>query len=114
MSDKRKQNRKYLTYFSRVIDRRNGRLVGYLADLTTGGALLISDDPHAIGEELRLRMDLPDSYAPRKHIDFNGQVAWCRPDEDPNFHKTGIHFIDIPSKDLAIIERVLGEFGFTL
>jgi hypothetical protein len=31
--------RKYLTYFSRVTDRRSDRLLGYMVDMTIGGTV---------------------------------------------------------------------------
>ena len=114
MSDRRRQDRKYLTYFSRVIDRRNGRLVGYMADLTTGGALLIADRELEIGTILHLRMDLPDGFANKDHLEFNAKVVWHRPDDDPDFFKTGLKLSEIDWEDLAIIERVLGDYGFSV
>jgi hypothetical protein len=47
-----------LTSFIRVLDRQDGQLVGYLSDLTTGGALMISDKflyspNHLLDQELR-------------------------------------------------------------
>lgn len=112
MQDRRQIDRKYLTYFSRVTNRGNGRLIGYLADLTTGGAMLIADTPIDVGTILRLRMDLPDGYSGRGHLDFNAKVVWNRPDQDPAFHKVGLQLVDIPYQDLAIIERVLNDYGF--
>lgn len=113
MQNRRKLDRKYLTYFSRVVDRKNGRLVGYMADLTTGGALLIADRPIQIGTILHLRMDLPDGFAKKDHLEFNGKVIWHRPDDDPDFFKTGLKLLEIEWEDLAIIERVLNEYGFS-
>ena len=45
MHDRRKLDRKYLTIYSRVFDRVSGRLLGYLADLSEKGAMIISDEP---------------------------------------------------------------------
>ena len=113
MRDRRTLNRKYLTYFSRVVDRKSGRLVGYMADLTTGGALLIADRALEIGTELHLRMDLPEGFANKDHLIYNAKVMWHRPDDDPDFFKTGLKFLEIEWEDLAIIERVLNEYGFS-
>ena len=95
-----------------MIDRRSGRLIGYLADLTTGGAMLIGEKPIETNTVLYLRMDLPDDFAARKQLDFDAQVIWCRPDDDPDFYKTGLKLLGTPPEDIAIIERVLGSFGF--
>ncbi len=114
MADRRSEDRKYLTYFSRVVDRKTGRLVGYMADLTTGGALLIADKDLQIGTVLHLRMDLPDGFADKSHINFNAKVVWSRPDDDPDFFKTGLQLHEIALQDLATIERVLSDYGFNI
>ncbi len=45
MNNRRRYDRKLLTFFSSVIDRTNGRLLGYLVDMTTGGALMKGNFP---------------------------------------------------------------------
>jgi hypothetical protein len=114
MPERRSEDRKYLTYFSRVIDRKTGRLVGYMADLTTGGALLIADRELPIDTLLHLRMDLPDGFANKSELSFNAKVIWNRPDDDPDFYKTGLKLSEIDFEDLAIIQRVLNEYGFRI
>jgi hypothetical protein len=114
MQERRRQDRKYLTYFSRVVDRKTGRLVGYMADLTTGGALMIADRALPIGTMLYLRMDLPSGFANKDHLEFNAKVVWHRPDDDPDFYKTGLQLLEIEWEDLAIIERVLSDYGFSI
>ena len=111
--DRRKQDRKLLTFFSRVVDRRNGRLIGYFADLTTGGALLIGEKPVTPNTDLHLRIDLPENFEAGDHLEFDARVMWCSPDDDPEFYKIGLRLLDIPWGDLAIIERVLNEYGFS-
>jgi len=114
MRDRRKLDRKYLTYFSRVLDRKSGRLVGYMADLTTGGALLIADRSIPVNTVLHLHMDLPSGFANKEHLEFTGKVMWVRPDDDPDFFKTGLKLSEIEWEDLAIIEKVLSEYGFSV
>jgi hypothetical protein len=114
MPERRSEDRKYLTYFSRVIDRKTGRLVGYMADLTTGGALLIADRELPTGTVLHLRMDLPDGFADKSHLNFNARVIWSRHDDDPDFYKTGLQLYEIALQDLATIQRVLSDYGFNI
>ena len=114
MQERRSQDRKYLTYFSRVVDRKTGRLAGYMADLTTGGALLIADRALPINTQLNLRMDLPSGFANKDHLQFKAEVVWHRPDDDPDFFKTGLKLLEIELEDLAIIQRVLNDYGFSV
>lgn len=111
MDERRKIDRRYLTFFSRVVDRNNGRLLGYLADLTTGGALLIGDIPLKIGEVFQLRVDLPEKFATQEQLDIEAKAVWSQPDIDPEFYKTGLQLVNISPKDLILLERVLSNFG---
>ncbi|MFC1878874.1 PilZ domain-containing protein [Chloroflexota bacterium] len=111
--ERRKQDRQLLTFFSRVVDRKTGRLVGYLADLTTGGALLIGEKPVGTDSTLHLRMDLPENFEAGEQLEFNATAMWCSPDDDPDFYKIGLRLSDIPWEDLAIIARVLNDYGFS-
>ena len=58
--ERRRIPRKYLVIYSRVFDRTTGQVLGYLSDLTNGGAMIISDDPMQIDLDISLRFDLPD------------------------------------------------------
>lgn len=109
--ERRKLERKYLTFFTRVINRRNGQLIGYLADLTTGGALLISDKPLSPGEVLHISMDLPDDY-PREVLELNARVVWTQPDVDPELHRNGLQLIEASSEEISLLSRLVSEFGF--
>jgi len=111
MDDRRNQDRRYLTYFSRVIDRNNGRLLGYLADLTTGGALLVGNFPLKIGEVFQLRVDLPEEFTSRNQMDIEAKAVWSQPDIDPEFYRTGLQLLAIYPEDLLILERLLSDYG---
>lgn len=113
MDNRRKQNRKYLTFFSRVVNRKTGRLVGYLADLTIKGGMLIGDKPIGKDTVLHLRMDLPDNFSAQEYLDFDAKAVWTKPDADPDFYKTGLFFMDISEEDFALLDQILNEFGFS-
>ncbi|MBN1148065.1 MAG: PilZ domain-containing protein [Anaerolineales bacterium] len=111
MDNRRRQDRKYLSFFSRVIDRYNGRLLGYLADLTTGGAMLVGNIPLKTGEVFHLRVDLPEDFTTRDQLDLEAKAVWSKPDIDPEFYRTGLQLVDIQPEDLLILERLLSDYG---
>lgn len=111
MDERRKLERKYLTFFSRVIDRRNGQLIGYLADMTTGGAMLICDKPLEINQVLHMRIDLPEGYA-RETLDLNARVVWSQPEQDPDTFRTGLQLMNITPEEISLLGRLVAEFGF--
>ena len=92
--ERRKLNRKYLAVYSRVFDRVSSRVLGYLADLSQKGTMIISGEPMPEKEILNLRFDLPDpTLFPIDHLDLQASVAWSSPDIDPAFYNVGFQFL---------------------
>lgn len=111
MDDRRRESRRYLSYFSRVIDRDSGYMLGYLVDMTTGGALLVGNIYLQPNSTLRLRLDLPDGFGPQEQLDLDVRAVWSRPDKDPEFYRTGLQLMNIKPSDLVILERLLSLHG---
>jgi PilZ domain len=111
MYERRVENRRLLTYFSRVFNRNNSRLLGYLADITTGGFMLIGDVPIKIDSILPLRIDLPENYGENEHLDFDAKVVWIRPDRDPELFRIGLKLLEINPKVLLILEQLINDYG---
>ena len=107
MEERRSESRKFLTYFSRVIDRDTGIMLGYLVDLTTGGALLIGNVSLSPDSVLQLRLDLPEDFSPQEKLEIEARAVWSRPDSDPEFYRTGLQLMNIEPKDLNTLERLL-------
>jgi hypothetical protein len=111
MDDRRNAERKYLNFFSQVTDRRTGRLLGYLIDLTTGGALLVGDHKLETGSLLHLQISLPEGY-PKETIRVDANVAWTQPDREPEYYKSGLKMINPQSDDLNLLVRLIDDYGF--
>jgi hypothetical protein len=109
--DRRKQDRKYLTFFSRVTDRVTGRMIGYLVDLTTGGALLIGDIALEKNKILHLQIDLPLELAEIETLDLEVRTVWSQPDPDPELFRTGLQLLDVTPENLAILEKLLSNYS---
>ena len=111
MENRRRQDRKYLTYFSRVVDRNTGRMLGYLVDLTTGGALLVGNIPLRLDEVFDVRIDLPDGFSRQGQMEIEVKVVWVQPDIDPEFFRTGLQLVNVQPSDLLILGRMLSDYG---
>jgi hypothetical protein len=107
MEERRKEIRKYLNYFSRVTDRETGFVLGYLVDLTTGGALLVGNIPLNVGTVFQLRVDLPEEKFTQSQLDMDAKAVWCQPDSDPELYRTGLKLVTSQPGDLFILERLL-------
>ena len=111
MDERRKQDRRILTFFSRVIDRTNERLIGYLVDMTTDGALIVGNMPLKVNTNILLRIDLPESYGDQQQLEIEARAIWCSPDEDPDLYRTGMQLIHIENADQEVLERLISEYG---
>jgi len=112
MEEKRVLKRRHIMFYSRVFDRKTGSLLGYLGNLTHGGAMIISEEALEVDEIYQFRMDLPTDMYPKPILSFEATSVWCRPDIDPRFYDTGLEFIDLPPDDLAIIDQINEDYGF--
>ena len=56
--ERRKLERKFLVVYSRVFDRKTGKVIGYLSDLTVKGAMVIGE------HHLEHGRSLPASHRP--------------------------------------------------
>jgi len=110
-NNRRKYDRKLLTFFSSVIDRTNGRLLGYLVDMTTGGALMKGNFPLKVNSVFQLRIDLPENFADKEFVEIQAKAVWSMPDIDPEFYRTGLQLRDIDPRDLLILERLIADYG---
>ena len=113
MQERRKLERKYLAIYSRVFNRTSGSVLGYLADLSQRGAMVISDDPMPENANISLRFDLPDPpLFSTDHLNMEARIAWCRPDIDPAFYNIGFEFISVNEKESLIIEEMVEAYEF--
>jgi hypothetical protein len=110
--DRRKFRRRYIMYYSRVFDRRTGRVIGYIVDLTPEGAMIISEEPIEPQTVFQLRMDLPEELSEQGYIYFEACSVWCERDVDPNFWDIGVKLTTIEPDDVTILERMIAEYGF--
>ena len=109
--DRRKLKRRYLAFFTRVFDRSTGQLLGHLADLTPEGMMIISEKPLKTEMNYHLEMDLSGSFFEKERLNFQAASIWCKPDIDPSFYNTGFRLGKMSGEDIAIIERIIQEYG---
>ncbi len=113
MEERRRISRKYLIVYSRVFERTMGRLLGYLADLSLEGAMIISEEKLAVDRLMSLRFDLPDMSAfDRNSLNLNARVARCDPDISPGFYNIGFEFQDVTEEQQAVIRKMMDMYEF--
>jgi len=113
ITERRKLERKYLVIYSRVFDRENGDILGYLGDLTPDGAMIIGEHRIEPETEMNLRFDLPEMLELKQdHLDIQARSVWCQPDLDPSFVNVGFRFLDPGPDDLKIVDMLIDLYEF--
>ena len=111
--ERRKQPRKNLMSYSQVFDLYQGRLIGYLGDLTLLGAMVIGEQP--IQKDLTFTIsiqlpELPDIKATRLALPV--RAAWCQEDLSPEFFNIGLEFTLVTDSQKMIIESIMENYEF--
>jgi len=112
MPDKRREKRRQLIYYLRVVDRSTNQLVGQLVDITTEGIKLVSENSVEPETLYKLKMALPEEMENKKEISFDAVCQWCKRDINPNFYSIGFVFNKISNHDVNIIKNLIYEFSF--
>ncbi len=77
MNEKRRQKRVRAPYDINVYDKRTGRHIGRLVNLSTEGIMLVGGAPMAVNELYECRMTMPVSIYGRSEISFDALCLWC-------------------------------------
>jgi hypothetical protein len=111
MEERRKLKRRHMMFYSRVFDRKTGKHLGYLGNLTPAGIMIISEEPLDLNRDIDLRIDLPEDIYKKPVLNFKGRSIWSQPDVDPRFSNTGFNLLEINPDDLDIIEQIVVDYG---
>ncbi len=112
VSDHRQCTRGNVVFYLRLFDETSNRVLGHLADISTQGLMLISDEPIQVNKTYQLRLALPEELSEKKEVLLEATSRWCRPDASPDLYVSGFTIND-PSKEVQdCIFRLVKEFGF--
>jgi Tfp pilus assembly protein PilZ len=113
MDERRKLPRKNLMSYTQVFDLYSGALLGYLADLNTLGAMIISEKPLMVNTELTLQIEVPEIQGvSAKRLSIPARVAWTRPDVSPEYHTVGFEFKEVKPEQVQVLEAIMTTYEF--
>ena len=113
MEERRKQQRKDLMSYSQVFDLYNGKLIGYLGDITQMGAMVISEEPMEIDTALTISIQLPDlPKIKATRVALPVRVAYCHKDVSPEYFNIGLQFKLVTDHQKTVIEAVIKNYEF--
>ena len=113
MEERRKQQRKDLMSYSQVFDLYNGKLIGYLGDITQMGAMVIAEEPMEIDTALTISIQLPDlPKIKATRVALPVRVAYCHKDVSPEYFNIGLQFKLVTDHQKTVIEAVIINYEF--
>ena len=113
MEERRKQQRKDLMSYSQVFDLYNGKLIGYLGDITQMGAMVIAEEPMEIDTALTISIQLPDlPKIKATRVALPVRVAYCHKDVSPEYFNIGLQFKLVTDHQKTVIEAVIKNYEF--
>ena len=114
MDERRKETRRRLTTFTKVYDLHPRLLLGYLGDLTLRGAMVIGRNLTTINKETVLEIEFPSELpsVPVLRIEIPVRIAWCRPDENPQYFNIGVEFTEVTDENAELFQQILERYHF--
>jgi hypothetical protein len=114
MTIQRKESRKKLMAFTPVYDLLRKTILGYVGDLTLQGVMVVGEKQVEVNKHLTLGIEFPESLPemPAIRVAISARVAWCRPDESPQYINIGFEFIDVSLENAKIIEAIIERYKF--
>ena len=113
MQERRKQPRKELMSYSQVYNLYNGKLIGYLGDLTQLGAMVIGDEPLELNETMTISIQLPELPGVKStRMAVPVRIAYCKKDVSPDYYNIGLEFQLITDNQKKIIDSVIENYEF--
>ena len=110
--EKRVIKRHQLRYYLKVYNRKTGKPIGYIVNISTEGMRLVSHIPLLTHSVFQFRIKLPREIEGERNIDFDALSCWCRPDVSPDCFDTGFKLIDAPKSLLDLVESLTQYFTF--
>ena len=109
MQERRNLERRDLVYYLRAFDRSKDQLLGYVANISTEGVMLIGEKPIEPNATFDLKMLLPVEIAGKGHVEFRARSTWCRKDGSNGFLHTGFQLSNIALDDREAIRQICSD-----
>ena len=99
--------------YSQVYNLYNGKLIGYLGDLTQLGAMVIGDEPLELNATLTISIQLPElPGVTTARMAVPVRVAYCKKDVSPEYYNIGLEFQLVTDNQKKIIDSVIENYEF--
>ncbi len=104
--------RENLACFLKVYNRRTGRELGYIGNISRNGLMLITRWRVQTDSVYHLRIVLPDGLYTNRYMDFDARCQWCRPDIDSESFDSGYTVVTSSVNFDGFIDCLRNYFSF--
>ncbi len=110
--EKRKTERRRVSYYLPVTEPGSTRLLGVVMDISPKGFRLDTGEKIPVGQIKRFFIHMPDEVAPRSARTFHGCSRWCRQDDiDSASFTVGYEFVYVSQDNARFFQRLFEEYG---
>ena len=109
MSEKRKQTRKSPQFFIGVYDNDQTRTVGRVANISSGGLMVIGKYELTRYAIYKISMDLPYAIKEKSQVFFDAQCRWCERGGKSKLYSSGLEITNISSENSEILVQFLED-----
>ena len=108
--ERRKQERVNLIYYLAVFDRNTDDLMGYLADISLEGAMLLCEEPLEIDNVYQFKIEIISASSSNKQVEFDAKCVWKKQNEYIDFYNFGFKFVKIDPKNIDEIQSLIDTY----
>ena len=110
--ERRKQNRRNVSYYLPVKDNNTKQIIGHLMDISPTGLMMDSKIPIPTHLKYSLRLDLMEEIAGKATLEFEAITKWCRPDPiQPYLYVAGFQIMNINLDEIEVIKLIAEKYG---
>ncbi|MCH7948056.1 MAG: PilZ domain-containing protein [candidate division Zixibacteria bacterium] len=109
MAEKRKQVRKIPQFFVGVYDNDQTKSVGRVANISSGGLMVIGKYELTRYANYKISMDLPYAIKEKSQVFFEAQCRWCERGGRTKLYSSGLEITNISSENSEILAEFLED-----
>ena len=109
MTEKRKQARKSPRFFIGVYENDQTRSVGRVANINSGGLMVIGKFELTRYANYKISIDLPYAIKEQSQVFFEAQCRWCEKGGRTKLYSSGLEITNISSENSEILAEFLED-----
>jgi hypothetical protein len=110
--EKRKQPRRHLIYYLKVVEPGSGDTIGHVVDISRIGMMIIGHQPLEPGQIIPVQLMMPVGYEEVSHLDVVAETVWCHRDVNPDYYAIGLRFVMPLPETGIVIQDLVETYGF--